>query len=167
MNKFIIFLLAAVLNASVVSDFLNKNYQKVCTFSQIRQNANNPKILSIIGKACLETDRIYLLPYIIPKLKKPSFIRKNALVFLTAVMEKRVLYSYLFDGIDLQSFCFPKIDYVLSDVFWALKNKKYQKNGDIYVIKTKDGVFKLYKKEDKMFLDEYKNGKLIKRRWYR
>ncbi|WP_457565047.1 hypothetical protein, partial [Caminibacter sp.] len=97
MNKFIVFLSAVLLNAGIVSDFINKKYNKVCTFNNIKKT-KDPKILSLIGKSCLETDSIYLLSYIVPKLKRPSFARKNALVFLTAVMEKRALYSNFFDG---------------------------------------------------------------------
>jgi hypothetical protein len=82
-------------------------------------------------------------------------------------MEKRVIYSFLFDGLKLDAFSFPKVDYVLSDIFWALKNKEYKKVGGVYIIKINTKTYKLYKKFNKMMLDEYIDNKLIKRRWYR
>jgi len=117
--------------------------------------------------SCLKTDKLYVLPYILVHLKHLKNSRKNALYFLTILMQKRLLYSYLFDGQSLQSFSFPLTDYVLSYIFEAIKNNNYTKDGDIIIIKNKSITYKVYKQEKKMYIDEYENQNLIKRRWYR
>jgi len=69
--------------------------------------------------------------------------------------------------LSLKSFSFPMTDYILSYVFEAIKNENFTKKDDIIIIKNKNTTFMVYKIEDKMFIDEYKNEKLIKRRWFR
>jgi len=166
---FLVCLLGSVLNANLVQNYLNKNYKENCSFNNINKYKNNEKALSIIGVSCIKTDSIYLLPYIINKLKHTDYGRKNSIYFLTVLMQKKLLYSYLFDGMPIKSFSFPLTDYVLSYVFEAIRNGNFTKNGDIIIInnKQKGLVYKFYKKEDKMFIDEYKDKELIKRRWYR
>jgi len=155
------------LKADLVNDYLNKKYKEICTYSNIGKYKKNEKALSIIGVSCVKIDSLYLLPYIVNNLKHTPYGRKNSIYFLTIVMEKKLLYSFLFDSLSLEPFSFPMTDYVLSKVFEALKYGNYVKDGDVYVIKDDSKMYKLYKQEDKMFIDEYENGKLIKRRWYR
>ena len=160
---------AAFLKGDIVNDYLNKKYKEICTFKNIKKYKGNEKALSIIGVSCIKTDSIYLLPYIVNQLKHTNYGRKNSIYFLTILMEKKLLYSHLFDGLSLEAFSFPMTDYVLSYIFDAVKYGRYKKVGDLMVIKNEDEniTYDLYKKEDKMYVDEYKNGKLIKRRWYR
>jgi hypothetical protein len=169
--KFLSVLIIALssLKADIVNDYLNKKYKEICSFNTIKKYKSNEKALSIIGVSCIKTDNIYLLSYIINQLKHTNYGRKNSIYFLTVLMEKKLLYSYLFDGLSLEAFSFPMTDYVLSYIFDAVKCGKYKKVGDLIVIKNEDEntTYHLYKKSDKMYVDEYKNGKLIKRRWYR
>ncbi len=170
LNKIILILLFFVLgNASIVDDYISGKYEKICTFENIYDYGNNEKVLSIIGESCIKLDKIYVLPYLINKLKKTDLGRKNAIYFLTILMQKKLLYSYLFDNMPLDSFNFPLTDYVLSYVFEKIKNKEFQKQDGVIIIKgAKEGVvYKVYKNEDKMYLDEYMNDNLIKRRWYK
>ena len=51
-------------------------------------------------------------------------------------------------------------------VFDAIKNNKYKKIGNIYLIKEKNTMIKMYKENDKMIIEKI-NGKNIKRYWYR
>ncbi|GAB6074008.1 hypothetical protein JCM15786_06650 [Nautilia lithotrophica] len=166
---FILFLMFNLLNASLVKEYLSKNYHKICSFKNIKKYKNNEKALSIIGVSCIKVDSIYLLPYIINQLKYTDYGRKNAIYFLTILMEKKLLYSYLYDGISLKAFSFPMTDYVLSIIFNAIKNDNFKKTGDLIIVEdTKNNkTYNVYKKNDKMYIDEFKNGKLIKRRWYR
>jgi hypothetical protein len=158
-----------VLNASLVDEYTAKEYKNICSLKNVEKYENDERALSIIGVSCVKTDGLYLLPYIINKLKHTSYGRKNAIYFLTILMQKKLLYAFVFDNMPLSGFSFPLTDYVLSDIFEAVKNGNYKKEGEVYVITDKKNgtVYKLYKKEDKMFIDEYKNDKLIKRRWYR
>jgi len=73
----------------------------------------------------------------------------------------------LFDGLKLEGFSFPMTDYVLSIVFDKLKKHQYTLKDGKYYIKEGGVTYILYKKGDKMILDSYKNGELIKRRGYK
>jgi DNA integrity scanning protein DisA with diadenylate cyclase activity len=170
LSKIAVFLLLVnVLNADIVQDYLDKNYKKICSFKNIKKYKSNEKALSIIGVSCTKVDSIYLLPYIINELKYTNYGRKNAIYFITILMEKKLLYSFLYDNISLDAFSFPMTDYVLSKIFDAIKHRRYKKIGDLIVIEDKKSktTYNVYKKNDRFFIDEFKNGKLIKRRWYR
>jgi len=170
LNKIILIFVFAVFGyASIVDDYISEKYEKICTFKNIHDYRNDEKALSIIGVSCVKLDNIYMLSYLINKLKKTDFGRKNAIYFLTILMQKKLLYSYLFDNMPLNSFNLPLTDYVLSYVFEKIKNKEFQKQDGVIIIKgAKEGVvYKVYKNEDKMYLDEYMNDNLTKRRWYK
>jgi len=129
--------LTLVSNADLINDYLNKNYHKICSFKNIKKYKNNEKALSIIGVSCIKIDNIYMLSYIINKLKNTDYGRKNVIYFLTVFMEKKLLYSYLFDGISLKAFSFPMTDYVLSVIFNAIKNNNFKKIGDLIIVEEK------------------------------
>ena len=102
MGKFsVLFFLIIFLNASIIKEFENKNYEKLCVFSNILKYKKNEKILSLIGISCVKTNNLYLLPYIIAHLRHTSLGRKNAIYFLVIYNEKRLLYSFLFDNFDI------------------------------------------------------------------
>jgi hypothetical protein len=167
MEKFsILIFLSIFLNASIIDSYKNKNYENVCNYKNIIKYKNNEKILSIIGDSCVKINSLYLLPYIINYLKHTSVGRKNAIYFLVIYNEKKLLYSFLFDNFDISEFSFPKTYYILSSVFDAVKNKKYKKIGDIYLIKKNNLTIKMYKENDKMIIEEF-NGIKTKRYWFR
>ena len=169
MKKLIISLMfLSLLRADILNEFLNKNYQKVCSYKNIKSFANDDKILSIIGLSCLKIDNLYMLPYIFNRLKHTPDGRKNGIYFITIYTQKKLLYSYFFDKFPLNSFSLPQTDYILSKVFWAIKNHNYTKEGNKYVIKDNNKTLYVYKGKDNFFVvDEYSGGKLIKRHWYR
>ncbi|WP_024787673.1 MULTISPECIES: hypothetical protein [unclassified Lebetimonas] len=160
-------LLTVFLNASIIDEYKNKNYNKVCSYKNITKYKKNEKILSIIGDSCVKTNNLYMLPYTINYLIHTSVGRKNAIYFLVIFNEKKLLYSFLFDNFNINSFDFPKTDHVLSVVFNAVKNKQYKKIGDIYLIKNKNLTIKMYKENDKMIIEEYNQKELLKRYWFR
>ena len=167
MKYLISLLLISYLSAQdIISLFNNKEYDKVCTYKNIQAN-NNQKILSLIGISCIKSDDLYFLNFIIPKLRKSHIGRLNNIYFYTILFEKRLLYSFLFDGLKLDDFNFPDTDYILSFVFNKIKNKKYVINNGRYIMKKNKETIVLYKIDDKMFIDIFQNNKLLKRRWYR
>jgi hypothetical protein len=159
-------LLGIVLNASVIELYKEKKYSRVCKFDKIVKYKKNEKILSIIGDACVKTNKLYLLPYIVNYLKHTRIGRQNAIYFLVIFNEKKLLYAFLFDNFDINGFCFPKTTHMLSIIFEAIKNKKYEKIDNYYLIKNKDTIYKMYKEEDKMIIEEIKENN-IKRCWFR
>ena len=167
MIKFIFFIFTTLLYADIQTDFLNKKYSKVCTLKNIYKYKNNDKALSIIGKACLNIDSIYLLPRISKFLIHTKEGRANSLYFLTVVLQKRLIYNYIFDELPLDSFNLPMTDYLLSYIFYKIKNNQFSKKKDKVIVKKGNITYFIYKKKDKMFVDEYINNKFIKQRWYR
>jgi hypothetical protein len=167
MMKFsILIFLTVFVNASIIDEYKNQNYGKICNYQNIIKYKHNEKILSIIGESCVKINSLYLLPYIINYLKHTTIGRRNAIYFLIVFNEKKLLYSFLFDNFDISNFDFPKTDYILSVVFEAVKNKRYKKLGEIYLIKNKNNIIKMYKENDKMIIEEY-DGKKTKRCWFR
>ncbi len=169
--KIINFILALTLflSANMLKDYLNKRYLQICNFSNLRKYAKNEKALSIMGDACIKTDNLFMLPYIAHKLQNTSIGRKNAVYFLTIYMEKKLICSFVFDNISFEGFSLPETDYFLSYIFEALKNKKYKKIGNKIVIKNKikNISYYIYKNKNRVYVDEFKDEKLIKRRWFR
>jgi hypothetical protein len=149
----ILIFLFAILNASILNDYKNKKYDKVCTFTQLDKYRKNEKILSLMGEACLKIGRLYMLPHIVNHLRNTPIGRKNAIYFLVIYNEKKLLYSFLFDNFDINDFSFPMTDYFLSDVFEAVKNKTYTKKGNVFIIKSNNKTIKMYKKNDKMVIE--------------
>ncbi len=163
--KKILFFIPFFLYASVVSDFAKKEYKKICISKNIKTDDQN--ILSIVGISCVKTDRLYLLPYIINKLKKTKIARVNAIYFSTIILQKKLLYAFIFDGYPIDNFSFPKGSYILSKIFQNIKNGNYKYSNGIYTIPLKNEKIFVYKMGDKMMVDEYKNGKIIKTHWFR
>jgi hypothetical protein len=166
MKKFSIFFLSLILNASIINEYKNKNYSAICNYQNIIKYKKNEKILSLIGDSCVKTNSLYLLPFIINYLKHTAVGRKNAIYFLVIFNEKKLLYAFLFDNFDISNFNFPMTDNILSIVFKAIKNNKYKKLGQIYLIKTDKDIIKMYKKNDKMIIEVFDNKK-TKRYWFR
>ncbi len=167
-SKIFILLFASLLFAkpNLLTDFKNQQYTNLCTIKNINQ-LKDEKSLSLIGISCVRTDRLYLLPFIIRKLKRTKIGRLNSIYLLTILMQKKLLYSYFFDNLNLNNFDLPDTDYIISHVFYKVKKNDFKKDKDIYIIKYTDEVIKVYKRGDKLFMDEYKDNKLIKRHWFR
>ncbi len=166
-NKFFLFFLLFVfLKAGIINEYKNNEFNKICNFQNISSNKNE-KLLSIIGISCVKSDNLYLLPYIIAKLKHTKAGRKNAIYLNTIFMQKRLLYSYFFDKFSLKGFDLPNTDYIISKVFNKIKNKQYKKEGNIIIINLKKETLKVYTLKNKLIIDEYYKNNLIKRHWFR
>jgi len=165
-NKIFLLLFPLLLKASIIDDYLKGNYSQICNINNVI-STKNEKILSIIGTSCVKSDKLYLLSLIINKLKDTPIGRKNSIYFSIIFTQKKLLYAFLFDNYSLKNFNFPKTDYILSDVFESIKNKKFILKGDIYIINLKNKTIYFYKQGDRMYIDEYKDEKLIKRHWFR
>ena len=167
MKKCFLFLIPILVLAGIVDDFKLKKYKKICKWENIKTYSNNEKILSIIGVSCVRSDRIYVLPSIINRLKKLKSSRLNALYFSTIYMQQKLIYSFLHKDINLKEFSFPKTDYILSALFEKLKKGDFSQKGKKYFIKIGVNKFVLYIKNDKMIIDEYLDKKFIKRHIYK
>ena len=167
MKKIISLLIPFILFASIVDDFKNKNYKKVCSVDNFHKYLDSNKVLNLIGLACVKSDNLYLLPAISYRLRGDKISRKNSIYFLTLVLQKRLLYSYFFDNNkDIFYFSFPKTNYFLSDVFDNIKNKNFKKEKNVYIISLKNKIYKVFKNGSFLEIDEYNKNK-IKRHLFR
>lgn len=176
--KFIIFLLLgfytslfAYSSDDIMQDYTNGNYKKVCinSASFYKNGGKNEKLLTIIGDACSRIDYINPLGYVVRGLISTPKFRENGSYFATLVLQKKLIYQFMNDGINLQNLRLPRSEHTLSIVFENLVKKNYK-------IKEKTMIIKLENKEYKVWLgneekkivhvDEYNNGKLIKKHEY-
>jgi len=167
-SKFILFVLLVVfLKSDLITEYKNQNYSNICNIANINKYKKNEQMLSIIGISCVKSDKLYILPYILNKLKHSVIGRKNSIYFLTVYMQKKLLYTFVFDNFSLNGFNLPDTDYILSHIFVKIKQNQYEKIENTYVIKYKNEVIKMYPQTDKLIVEEYIDNKLIKRRWFR
>jgi hypothetical protein len=150
-------------------EFLAGNYRKVCKkgMNKYFKGNRDEQFLSLVGLACAKSDSFNLLFGLIKDLRKTKEGRNNALYFANLILQKKLLYTYMFDNIDISYFRTANTDNILSFVVQSISSKKFIKRGKVIIIRDKDFIYKVYRSYDKVFIDEYKNNNLIKRHWYR
>ena len=168
MKKFLLLVLMFIcINAFLIDDFYNKKYSNICDFKNIVKYNKNEKMLSLIGVACVKSDKLFLLPSVINRLKHTKEGINNSIYFLTIYSQKKLLYAYFFYNFNIKDFSFPLTDYFISIIFDSIKNNNFIKKGNIFVVKWKNKKFEIYKIDDKLIVDEYEKNKFIKRHWFR
>lgn len=155
----------------VLKDYEAKNYDKICSEGAVfyLKNDKNEMILTAIGDACSKIDVINPLGYIVKNLVTTKEYRESGSYFATLVLQKKLIYQFMHDGINLQELKLPRTDHVLSKVFESLSQGNYEIVDKKVQITTPEMDYLLYLVGDepkKVYIDEYKNGKLIKRHWY-
>jgi len=166
-NKLFLFLIfLGFLKANIINEYKNNEFSKICNFKNI-YTIKNEKLLTLVGISCVKTDNLYLLPYIIAKLKHTKSARQNAIYLDTIYMQKRLLYAYFFDKFSLKGFDLPNTNYIISIIFNKIKNGQYKKQGDIINIYLKKETIKVYPQKNRLIVDEYYKNNLIKRHWFR
>jgi hypothetical protein len=154
-------------------------YKRACQYglNQFSTNQNDENFVMYYGFACLESDLIDRLHVPITKLRYTPDGRKNAVYFSLILMQKKMLYHAMVDKEDISWFGDRSTDYVLSRVFnyyidHIQKNPAEQKKDSFVFVDTKDSSmkYKLYVKKEnfvsKIYLEEFKDGHLIKKHIY-
>lgn len=150
----------------------NKNYAKLChnnVFDLASKNKDEG-LLSVYADACLQTDWVNKLSSVVILLRQTKEGRQNAVYYSTILYKKKLLYLSMIDGIDISGMFLPKTNYILSDIYDAYVEKKYE---------LKDGVYYFYfgantytvsivneNGYDKLVLKSYINDKLISTKSY-
>jgi len=158
--------------AQIVNLYKNKEYLKTCEYGATIFRKFDNTFASIVGDACAKEDYINVLGDIVKRLNKTKIDRSNASYFATLILEKKLIYQFMNDKIDLSGLSLPKTDHILSRVFEKLAKKQYKivdKNS--MKIKIIDGDYKYIMwlspgKLKKVYIDEYKNNELVKRHWF-
>jgi len=157
----------------IIKNYKEGNYKKAClSSSKIIFNIKDGEILSLIGDACLRSDYINFLGDVVKSLVSTPRYRENASYFATIVLQKKLLYQFMLDNLDLSDMRLPRTSYILSIVFENIAKKNYkiidlkQKKIQIQVNRKKYILWRSNTKPIKVLIDEYKDNILVKRHWY-
>ena len=155
----------------IIKDYTNKEYKNVCVKSApfYKNGGKNEKLLTIIGDACAKIDYINPLGYIVRGLISTPEFRENGSYFATLVLQKKLIYQFMNDGIDLKNLRLPRSNHVLSIVFENLVKKSYKKEDGKIVITTPQKEYRVWiddKAKRVVHVDEYKDGNKIKTHGY-
>jgi len=155
----------------VIADYQAKKYVDVCKKSAIfyKNAEKDENILSIIGDACAKIDYINPLGYIVRGLVSTPQFRENGSYFATLVLQKKLIYQFMNDGIELKNLRLPRSKHTLSIVFENLVKNNYIKENGKIIIKTSAKEYRVWinnAKKRVVIVEEYKNSKKIKTHWY-
>ncbi|MEA3522026.1 MAG: hypothetical protein U9R50_03550 [Campylobacterota bacterium] len=129
-----LFIFISTLFANEQADFIRyyqednyTSYQKACQIGKglIYNKLRDEKMLSLIGLACMRADYIDMLGIIQSRLYMTKKGRANATIFSSLVVQKRLIYQFLYDDVALTSLALPISDHPLSKAFVALRDKNY------------------------------------------
>lgn len=163
--------LSAYTKEDMIKDYENKEYEKVCLkrASYYKNSGNDEKLLTIIGDSCAKIDYINPLGYVVRGLVSTPEFRENGSYFATLILQKKLIYQFMNDGIDLKNLRLPQSKHVLSVVFENLAIKNYTKVNEKLLIKTNQKEYKVWidnQKKRVVHIDEYVDGKKIKTHGY-
>lgn len=163
--------LFAYSHSDVINDYKAKKYKTVCKKSAIlyKNTEKDEKILSIIGDSCAKVDYINPLGYIVRGLVSTPKFRENGSYFATLILQKKLIYQFMNDGIDLKNLRLPRTSHVLSIVFENLVKNSYTKEGKNIVIKNEQKVYKIWISNSNkrvVHVEEYEDGNKIRTHRY-
>lgn len=160
--------------SSFIKDFKAKKYNKVCEKgSKLYYGGyRDENFVSLVGVSCSKVDRINILGMFQRSLVNSSSSRENASYFSTLVLQKRLVYQFMIDDLDLSHLKLPTSSHLLSRVFEQLANENYKLLSDApklveinanrrkYILSISDDTPK------KVLIDEYTADGTLERHWY-
>jgi len=160
--------------SSFIKDFKAKKYNKVCEKgSKLYYGGyTDENFVSLVGISCAKVDRINILGMLQRSLVNTAASRENASYFSTLILQKRLIYQFMIDDLDLSHLKLPTSSHLLSRVFEQLSNKNYtllsstpklieiNANGRKFILSVSDDSPK------KVLIDEYKADGDLERHWY-
>jgi hypothetical protein len=169
MKKLLFLLPVFLFSFDFKHQFLLKNYDKVCKtgIKNLYNIKHSENLLSLIGIACAKSDNILYLPIFAKRLKKTKESRNNAIYFSVLFLQKKLLYAYFMDNIDISYYEFPMTDHPISIVTYFIAKNRFKKENGVINIEYKNKTYKVYKDGTKVFVLVYENGKLKETHWYR
>ncbi len=154
--------LLSTLSADLYEEFSKnlqqKNYERACQIGKtiFFKQERDEKFLSLIGQACLKADYIDTLAMIQSRLRESKPARQNAALFSSIVLQKRLIYQFMYDGTDISTLALPISDHPLSHAFVAIRDKKYTLSSKTPKVIEFDSDQQHYK----LYIDTKKNGKI-------
>jgi hypothetical protein len=128
--------------------------------------------VSLVGVSCAKVDRINLLGMLQRSLVSSKSSRENASYFSTLVLQKRLIYQFMIDDLDMSRLVLPASTHLLSRVFEQLSAGHYKvlssspklveldANGRKIILSTSDD------EPVKVLIDEYTTEGELERHWY-
>jgi hypothetical protein len=156
-------LIFSYLKADVKSEFFNflknKNYENACRVGKkvILSNEKDEKLISLVAKSCLMCDYIHGSTLAQYKLRKTEEGRSDAVAFSSVLLQKKLVYQFMYDDTDISSFSLPIINHPLSYTFVAIRDKSYKlvsKSPKVIEFKVKEDLYKV-------FIDKNDKGRVI------
>jgi hypothetical protein len=160
---------------SLVKSFGDRDFKTVCQDGMRKYDGGNrdEDFLGMVGVACAEIDYINPLAVLQKSLRSTKAGRNNASYFATLILQKKLLYQFMIDDVDLGYLRVPDTNHILSIVFKYLVLKQYKvisENPKSLEIEDGDRKIKLNVSNDnpqKVIVDIYKGGNKIGSHWYR
>jgi len=155
--------------------YQSKKYKQACQLGlrMFKKHKDDSRFLMLYGLSCLNADYVDRLAVPMTALRYTKTERANASYFATILLQKKLLYHSLIDGVDISNLKLPKTDYILSKVFDLYTKKEYKKVDDRYYFIPKKGgglIYVLYLegsgKVTKMVIEERLDDHIIKRHRY-
>ncbi len=141
-------------------EYKNNNLIDACRIGKkiyTQRVERDEKLLSVIGNVCLKADYIDTVGTIQSRLRKTKEARINAVVFSAVVLQKRLIYQFMYDNTDISMFTLPVFNHPLSDTFVAIRDKEYK------IISLNPKVIEFYKRDKfyKVYMDKDDDGRLV------
>ena len=155
--------LVTITNANVYDDFYeylkNEKYFQACKAGKqiFIQNERDENLLSIIGQTCLKADYIYVTSMVQSRLRESKDARNNAVIFSATLLQKRLIYQFMYDNADISTLALPVSNHPLSNTFVAIRDNNYT----ISSASPKIIEFKKDEKKFKVYIDFTKKGRVV------
>jgi hypothetical protein len=155
--------------------YSGKQYAKACQLGLkiFNRHKKNSKFLMLYGLSCLNADYIDRLAVPMTGLRYTKTERANASYFATIILQKKLLYHALLDGVDISDLRLPKTGYILSRIFDMYVRHAYEKVGNAYHFRSETDPSRTYVlytvqsgRAPKMIIEERVDGRLIKTHRY-
>ena len=157
-----------------IKDFKAGKYNKVCEKGSrlFYAGYTDENFISLVGISCAKVDRINILGMLQRNLVSSQSSRENASYFATLILQKRLIYQFMIDDIDIAELSLPSSRHLLSRVFENLSTNNYtviSKNPKLIEIEDNGRKIILSTSDDepiKVLVDEYSVKGELKRHWY-
>jgi hypothetical protein len=126
----------------------------------------------LVGISCAKVDRINILGMLQRSLVSTESSRENASYFATLILQKRLIYQFMIDDVDISHLTLPSSRHLLSRVFEHLSSKEYtvlSKRPKLIEINDHGRKIIVSISDDepiKVLIDEYTSSGELKRHWY-
>jgi len=154
-----------------IKEYKAKNMSKACSLGRqlYRANMRDEKILIATGHACAEDDYIDFIGVLQQRLGQSAHSRHATVYFSTLLLKKRLITEFMYEDANLSLYTLPLTDHILSEVFDAIEAKNFNlisSKPKRLRIGDAQNYIEVYIK-DKLYVNVYKNERLVQEHRYR